>query len=460
MRLIRVLVPALVASAALVNSAAASADTVIGQTAAPTAACTPGTLYQAATAAPPSYTSPDFGVIRSFTVQTDANVAPIKLKVLHALGGGSYRVVGESAAVTPAPNSTQTFLTRVPMGPGDYLGISVLSGTADCRFGTADYGDAVRESSTVDPAVGSTITVPTSHPNSRLDVSALVEPDRDRDGYGDSSQDECPSDPTTQAFCSADVSVKVVSVFKSPRVGRTITWSITAHNASPYNNAPATVELHLPRWVRIDAVTSSTGASCRHFFTHFFERNVAVCDQPLPADSFVGITVKSTPLAPGWIHAEGFIDADPFSDPNPANNRVTARRFIEGVAPACVLPLDGNSAGNQLTGTPAGDRIRGFGGADRIYGYGGPDCLDGGPGNDRLHGGRGADVLRGGRGHDVIYGGAGRDAIYGGAGDDVIYANDGERDVIHCGPGLDTVHADPRDKVGGDCEQVVRSRRL
>jgi len=428
-----------VAIALLAGPVAARADTVVGQTASPTTACTPGTLYQARTGVAPDYTTPA-GVITRWTVQTDANVAPIKLKVLHSLGGGQYQVVAESAAVTPTASSTQTFASRLPVGAGDYLAVSVLSGSADCRFSTANYDDAVREGSTADPPVGSTVTEPTSFPDSRLDVSAVVEPDRDGDGFGDTTQDACPTDPTTQSLCTADLSIHGVAIFNSLRVGKPITWSVTVHNHSPYNFSLARLTWVLPSWVRIDSITpSSGGGSCRHFHSLSRNRNIAVCTRSFPAGGAVNFLIRSTPLAGGLIRAHGSLSGESAIDPNRSNNRITVKRFIYGTAaPACANVIDGGPSGDQLVGSKAGDVIRGFGGDDYINGRGGDDCLYGGPGND------------------LIIGGPGHDHIYGGAGDDVIYANDGQRDWIRCGSGYDKVYADPIDVVARDCEEVIR----
>lgn len=450
---------ALCAVAVLLNAGVASADTVVGQTAPPTTSCAAGTLYQAGTAGPPAYTTPS-GVITKWTVRTDANVAPIKLKVLHALGGGSYRVVGESAAVTPNPNSTQTFSTRIPVGTGDYLGISVLSGSADCRFATGAYGDAVRETSTGDPAVGSTITFPTGHPNSRLDVSAVVEPDKDGDGFGDTSEDRCPTDPTTQGQCEVDLSIQAVSIFKSPRVGRTITWSITVRNHSRNTSTDHEIVWSVPRWALVDSVTLVGHAHADCGVGAVKPRSVpqdASCFITVPPHGAVNMLVRSRAFAPGMMTGRGAI-TDPLNtatpDPDPSNDQTSARRFIYGTAPPCALrtsapPGDG-------FGTRAGDIIHGTRHGDKIFGYAAGDCLFGGSGNDRIHGGSGNDRIHGGPGDDEIWSGSGHDRINGGSGNDVIHAHDGQRDVIKCGSGVDKVYADPQDVVSSDCEVVVR----
>ena len=50
-----------------------------------------------------------------------------------------------------------------------------------------------------------------------------------------------------------------------------------------------------------------------------------------------------------------------------------------------------------------------------------------------------------------------RDFIAGSKGNDVINARDGERDRVDCAGGVDTVYADPDDRVEATCETVNRS---
>jgi Ca2+-binding RTX toxin-like protein len=54
---------------------------------------------------------------------------------------------------------------------------------------------------------------------------------------------------------------------------------------------------------------------------------------------------------------------------------------------------------------------------------------------------------------DAVDGGAGADVLVTGDGDDKIRATDGEIDTVWCGPGVDSVHADPEDVVN-HCENV------
>jgi Ca2+-binding RTX toxin-like protein len=114
----------------------------------------------------------------------------------------------------------------------------------------------------------------------------------------------------------------------------------------------------------------------------------------------------------------------------------------------------GTSGRNTLVGTTGLDVVNGFDGNDLIYGYAGNDRLYGGAGNDHVDGGAGVDKVDGGSGNDTLIGGAGKDRLVGGPGRDNIDAFDhAGGDVVVCGRGYDSVHADKKDVVGKDCER-------
>jgi Ca2+-binding RTX toxin-like protein len=77
-----------------------------------------------------------------------------------------------------------------------------------------------------------------------------------------------------------------------------------------------------------------------------------------------------------------------------------------------------------------------------------------GPGNDVLRGGAGDEVLMTRRGNDRLVGGPGRDVLDGGDDDDLIRSDDGEPDIVECGPGRDSAVGDGFDDFHG-CESVV-----
>jgi Ca2+-binding RTX toxin-like protein len=76
--------------------------------------------------------------------------------------------------------------------------------------------------------------------------------------------------------------------------------------------------------------------------------------------------------------------------------------------------------------------------------------------NDRLVGTGADERVCGFDGDDSIRGGSGADGLYGGYGRDLLRSADGIIDIVGCGPGADSVVADPEDLVGVDCERVRR----
>lgn len=133
-------------------------------------------------------------------------------------------------------------------------------------------------------------------------------------------------------------------------------------------------------------------------------------------------------------------DVSAKNDVTPTDNTATVTLVVGRTAtvPAPGAATGGAAKGIRRTGTP---------GADRIVGT---------PFADVLRGGAGADTILGRSGDDIILGGSGVDRIEGDDGNDQIAIRDGVRDVVSCGRGRDSVVADRGDRVGRDCERVVR----
>ena len=142
------------------------------------------------------------------------------------------------------------------------------------------------------------------------------------------------------------------------------------------------------------------------------------------------------------------------------NDNITA---VETIKAGAIRTFAGDDGPNQFLAPEKGGpaRIGGGGGDDVLQaGDASGDRVDGGPGNDRIAGGMGDDVITGGPGRDEIAGDRpGRCNelhcdITDGYGNDTIDARDGEADSVMCGPGIDTVRADPADTIAKDCERV------
>jgi hypothetical protein len=109
----------------------------------------------------------------------------------------AYRILGSSesehveAPLASAISKTSSFATRVPLPVGAYIGVAVPGGNLPGFQSSA--GGQAKYSRVETPATpGATGVVGESH-NGVILYDADVEPDVDADGYGDVSQDSCPS---------------------------------------------------------------------------------------------------------------------------------------------------------------------------------------------------------------------------------------------------------------------------
>jgi hypothetical protein len=134
-------------------------------------------------------------------------LGPYRLRTIRKAGATEFPVVGASASESVphtlvASDTVHTFGTRIPVRAGDRLALDLPPAKAapspgglgwDPRGGSHGFTAPA-------PADGGTFTLNGSGTGSPQ-VNADVEPDADRDGFGDVTQDSCPTDPTTQGTC-------------------------------------------------------------------------------------------------------------------------------------------------------------------------------------------------------------------------------------------------------------------
>jgi hypothetical protein len=154
-----------------------------------------------------SYTVPSNGVITSWSFEAAPGITPpIKLKVVRRVGGDDFLTVGDSQLETPMPGIVNTWSTRIAVNTGDVLAHGYTDSTTGYRTGAGpDYVTNEISGSPGDPALdpppGTTTTYESDSPDKQIDVAARLEPDADHDGYGDETQDQCPTDGKTQGPC-------------------------------------------------------------------------------------------------------------------------------------------------------------------------------------------------------------------------------------------------------------------
>jgi hypothetical protein len=111
----------------------------------------------------------------------------------------TYTVVGHDGPRPLIPSIVNTFQASIPVKAGDVLGNNSKS-PAD----NASYFPAPGESFIdLQPGLadGQMGTFLLSADPLRLNISAVLEPDADQDGFGDETQDQCPTDAATRGPC-------------------------------------------------------------------------------------------------------------------------------------------------------------------------------------------------------------------------------------------------------------------
>ena len=139
--------------------------------------------------------SPISGVVTMWRTRPAVN-GDITFQIVRRNGSGASRVVA-SDTQSVQQDTVNEFFVRIPIQEGDLLGLNAAGSSEPMR---ASAGAQVAR---FVPPLGSDLVAPTELvANTELLVNATVEPDADGDGFGDDSQDNCPTNAATQGGCS------------------------------------------------------------------------------------------------------------------------------------------------------------------------------------------------------------------------------------------------------------------
>jgi hypothetical protein len=197
--LTRVCSLALVCVLSLAFASAARASVTVGQLFTPNTDCnTPGTGLQTGVASGNSYSVPSAGVITSWSWEDGANTVPeLEFKVARHVSGDDYTIAGTSLAGAQTANTVSTYPARIRVQAGDVIGVFQDGGTCGSLGASSDTYESA--TGTNEP-LSSTDTY-TPYSEWLFPVAAKLEPDVDEDGYGDETQDLCPTDASTHGAC-------------------------------------------------------------------------------------------------------------------------------------------------------------------------------------------------------------------------------------------------------------------
>lgn len=172
-----------------------------------------------------STAAPFRGVVVRWRASSNA-AASMRVRIVKPTDPTHFQVTRSSEpstiAATPQPPNggmpaSMTIVpARVPIDQGDFVGLDVPNGPA-VYYGTALPGSNYFD--LTNPVDGGTVTKPSGQ-DRQIFYNADIERDADGDGFGDETQDLCPTDATRQLEClsTADATAPVVSKFSvSPK---------------------------------------------------------------------------------------------------------------------------------------------------------------------------------------------------------------------------------------------------
>ena len=187
-----------IGSLGLAAPTGASAATTLGETFAPTADLSCGgpnyEVVQTQRSSGTSYAAPSAGVLTSWSFEA-SSIGPttLTLRVFHPTGtpqqfvpiaeGGPQQTIGTSSGL-------HTFTTQIPVETGDLIGIHSTDGP--CGTNTLASGD-VYDAHLGTPNPIGTPAIYSEGSGLIFDIAANLEPDCDKDGLGDETQDPNPS---------------------------------------------------------------------------------------------------------------------------------------------------------------------------------------------------------------------------------------------------------------------------
>jgi len=170
-----------------------------------------------------TYTVPDEGgVITSWSVRMSNDVGQVAMRLYTANANGTFTAIAQSAPAVPTANTVTSFPSRIPAPGGSLLALYDIQQAGCYR----DSGGADRMVQGPAQALGVAHSFGTDGAF-RTPIAAVLEPDADHDGFGDESQDGCPSNPASQADCVAPGAPSITSGPKARTSSAKATFAFT-----------------------------------------------------------------------------------------------------------------------------------------------------------------------------------------------------------------------------------------
>jgi hypothetical protein len=165
--------------------------------------------------APGGETAAIDGVVVSWSIRSGGNPRTLQI-ALHLVRGSTGVATGPIESLPTAPGIF-SYPARLPARAGDEIGVDLpLVPETDSVLILRDADGAT--SDFWSPLLGATETrSATTFPDKELLVNATIEPDADHDGFGDETQDACPTVATVAGPCPPPPPAPDTKITKGPK---------------------------------------------------------------------------------------------------------------------------------------------------------------------------------------------------------------------------------------------------
>jgi hypothetical protein len=225
------------ALSSLFFATSASAAQQFGRTFAPAISTLPTAQNFVLSASDGSHRAPSSGVITRFSHEAEEFPEPwVKLMIIRQSAAG-FQVVGLSEPQTMVGLTLGTWQTRISVQAGDLIGLAGPTPSLAAASQTLDPADVFFGIELPALSVGQNFpdtTAEDSYIGYAFDVSAVIEPDADNDGYGDETQDQCATDATTQGPCDTTAPSLTLKSKKFKRGATSISFTVKSNEAATF----------------------------------------------------------------------------------------------------------------------------------------------------------------------------------------------------------------------------------
>lgn len=278
--------------------ASAGAATVVGD-----ATTTPGggipaefAFVQSVDGSGASYAFPASGVVTSMSATARIlSTGPREMRplVFRRVEGSTTQFVvvgGTDLAFSSTTATLKSGPTRIAVKAGDRLGGYVPSGMETSYHGGG--GGIAAMTLYASPADGAGFTTSTGA-SANASVSATLEPDADSDGYGDETQDSCPTLAQIHAGpCATDLQVTATATPATVEQGQTTAIVATVTNAGTQPASATTATLTVGPGLEV--VSASTADALGDIPAGAVRKIHVLLRGTAPGAASVGISVTST----------------------------------------------------------------------------------------------------------------------------------------------------------------------